>query len=186
MGHELKEKLMEGNPVFGPFMKFTDPAAFEMVGLAGFDFAIIDMEHGPVGFERAQDLIRAARLRGLTPVVRVPENREIYIQRALDIGAGAIQVPQVSTAEAAVRVVKASKFHPAGERGVCRYVRAADYASLEKEKYFKKANLDTLVIIHIEGIEGINNLEEIPGCGGKDEMGSGDRKKKRKSGRYFC
>jgi len=157
----LKEKLQKGQNTIGPFMKFTDPAAVEIAGLAGFDFVIIDMEHGPVSFERAQDLIRAAQLRNITPVIRVPENREIYIQRALDIGAVAIQVPQISTVEDAERVAVASKFHPKGARGVCRFVKAANYSSTPKAEYFVNANEDVLTLIHIEGLEGIKNLPEI-------------------------
>lgn len=157
----LKEKLNKGKTVLGPFMKFTDPAAVEIAGLAGFDFVIIDMEHGPITFERAQDLIRAAESRGITPVIRVPENTEINIQRALDIGAHAIQVPQICNAIDAQRVVRASKFYPEGARGVCRYVRAANYSSIPKTEYFSNANSNNITIIHIEGLEGINNLQEI-------------------------
>jgi 4-hydroxy-2-oxoheptanedioate aldolase len=157
----LKEKLQNGEIVIGPFMKFTDPAAVEIAGLAGFDFVIIDMEHGPVSYERAQDLIRAAELRNVTPVIRVPENKEIYIQRALDIGAHAVQVPQISNAKDAENVARASKFHPEGARGACRYVRAARYSSTPKAEYFSHANNDVITIIHIEGLEGIKNLEKI-------------------------
>jgi 4-hydroxy-2-oxoheptanedioate aldolase len=157
----MKEKLQKGEVVLGPFMKFSDPAAVEVAGLAGFDFVIIDMEHGPISYESAQNLVRAAQLRNITPVIRVPENKEIYIQRALDIGAGAVQVPQVSTVEAARLVAGASKFFPQGARGMCRYVKAANYSATEKSEYFRKANEDVLTIIHIEGLEGVRNLHEI-------------------------
>ena len=157
----LKDKLQKGEVALGPFMKFTDPAAVEIAGLAGFDFVIIDMEHGPITFERAQDLIRAAELRNITPVIRVPENKEIYIQRALDIGAQAVQVPQISNAGDAERVARASKFYPDGERGACRYVKAARYSETPKAEYFSQANTDIITIIHIEGLEGISNLEKI-------------------------
>jgi 4-hydroxy-2-oxoheptanedioate aldolase len=142
-------------------MKFTDPAAVEVAGLAGFDFVIIDMEHGPITFERAQDLVRAAEARGITPVVRVPENKEIYIQRALDIGAKAVQVPQISNVQDAENVARASKFYPEGARGACGYVKAANYSATPKAEYFAQVSKDTMTIIHIEGLEGISNLEKI-------------------------
>ena len=157
----LKEKLQNGEVVFGPFMKFSDPAAVEVAGFAGFDFVIIDMEHGPITFERAQDLVRAAEARGITPVIRVPENKEIYIQRALDIGAKAVQVPQISNVQDAVNVARASKFFPEGARGACRYVKAANYSSTPKAEYFTQVNKDTMTIIHIEGLEGVSNLDKI-------------------------
>jgi 4-hydroxy-2-oxoheptanedioate aldolase len=157
----LKQKLEKGEMALGPFMKFSDPAAVEIAGLAGFDFVIIDMEHGPITYERAQDLIRAAELRNITPVIRVPENREIYIQRALDIGAKAVQVPQISTVTDAENVAKAARFFPDGARGACRYVKAAQYSNTPKAEYFSQANNEVLTIIHIEGLEGISNLAEI-------------------------
>ena len=82
----LKEKLSRGETVFGPFMNCSYGAFIEIVGLAGFDFAIIDMEHGPLSVETAEDLCRAAQGVGLDPIVRVRKNDAPQIQRALDIG----------------------------------------------------------------------------------------------------
>jgi len=109
----------------------------------------------------AENMIRAAHLANMSAVVRVGENNPNMISRALDIGADAVEIPQISTKEDALNAVKASKFSPLGERGVCRYVRAAKYSSMDKSEYFKYANENTLVIIHIEGMEGIENLDKI-------------------------
>ena len=77
-----------GKKVFsiGSFSKCSDPSIIECIGLAGFDFVIIDLEHGPNTIATAQNLIRAASLLGITPVVRVNENNESIISKALDIG----------------------------------------------------------------------------------------------------
>lgn len=159
--NNLKRTLNEGKVVFGPFMKFTDPAAVEIMGFAGFDFVIIDTEHGPISIETAQNLIRAAEAVNITPIIRVGSNDEILILRALDIGAQGIEIPQINSRSDAVRAVKSVKYSPLGERGVCRYVRAANYSSMDKFKYFESANTETMIIAHIEGIQGINNLDEI-------------------------
>ncbi len=159
--NHLKEALQNGKNVFGPFMKFTDPAAVEIMGFAGFDFVIIDAEHGPISMENAQNMIRAAESVNITPIIRVGSNEEVLILRALDIGAQGIEIPQISSKPDAVRAVKSVKFSPQGERGVCRYVRAANYSSMDKFKYFESANKETMIIAHIEGVEGINNLDEI-------------------------
>jgi len=159
--NNLKEVLKEGKVVFGPFMKFTDPAAVEIMGFAGFDFVIIDEEHGPISIENAQNMIRAAESVNITPVIRVSNNDEALILRALDIGAQGIEIPQINSRYDAERAVKSVKYSPQGERGVCRYVRAANYSSMDKFKYFKYANKETMIIAHIEGVEGINNLDEI-------------------------
>ena len=166
--NNLKEVLKEGKNVFGPFMKLTDPAVVEIMGFAGFDFVIIDAEHGPISMQNAQNMIRAAESVNITPIIRVGSNDEALILRALDIGAQGIEIPQINSKPDAVRVVKSVKYSPQGERGVCRYVRAANYSSMDKFKYFKSANKETMIIAHIEGVEGINNLDEILSVSGID------------------
>ncbi|PKP61646.1 aldolase [Candidatus Atribacteria bacterium HGW-Atribacteria-1] len=159
--NHLKKALHEGKIIFGPFLKITDPAVVEIMGFAGFDFVIIDEEHGPISMESAQNMIRAAESVNITPVIRVGNNDEALILQALDIGALGIEIPQINSRYDAERAVKSVKYSPQGERGVCRYVRAANYSSMDKFKYFKYANEETIIIAHIEGVEGINNLNEI-------------------------
>ncbi|MCJ7814027.1 MAG: aldolase/citrate lyase family protein [Candidatus Atribacteria bacterium] len=159
--NNLKKALHDSKIVFGPFLKITDPAVVEIMGFAGFDFVIIDEEHGPISMESAQNMIRAAESVNITPIIRVGDNNEALILRALDIGAQGIEIPQVNSRSDAVRAVKSVKYSPQGERGVCRYVRAANYSSIDKFKYFKSANDETMIIVHIEGVKGINNLDEI-------------------------
>jgi 4-hydroxy-2-oxoheptanedioate aldolase len=161
MGNLLKKKLENKSNIIGPFMKLPSPAVVEIAALAGFDFVIIDCEHGPLNMLEAENMIRAAHLSNMSAVIRVGENNPNMISRALDIGADAVQIPQISTKEDAINAVKSSKFSPLGERGVCKYVRAAGYSSMDKSEYFKYANENTLVIIHIEGLEGIENLDQI-------------------------
>ncbi len=159
--NHLRKALHEGKIIFGPFLKITDPAVVEIMGFAGFDFVIIDEEHGPISMESAQNMIRAAESVNITPVIRVGNNDEALILQALDIGALGIEIPQINSRYDAERAVKSVKYSPQGERGVCRYVRAANYSSMDKFKYFKYANEETIIIAHIEGVEGINNLNEI-------------------------
>jgi len=161
MSNSIQDKLREGKCVVGPFLKLPSPAIVEIMGLAGFDYVIIDCEHGPLDILKAEDMVRAAKLTGMSAVIRVSDNDPVMISRALDIGADAVQVPQISNKDDALRVVKAAKFSPNGERGVCRFVRAAQYTSMDKFSYFKSANEETMVIIHIEGEEGVRNIEEI-------------------------
>ncbi len=157
----LKKALEEGKTVFGPFCKMLDPTVVELAALAGFDFVIIDMEHGPYSIETVQQMVRAAEARGITAVVRVTENSETSILRVLDIGAKCIQVPQISTGEDAGKVVKSALFYPKGERGMCRYVRAGDYTAIDKAEHFGRSNESVLTIIHIEGVAGLKNLPTI-------------------------
>lgn len=164
---KFKERLQAGKAVFGPFMKTCDPGFVEAAGYAGMDFAILDMEHGPISIQSMQNNIRAAQVSGILPVVRVPAITEEAIGKALDIGAAAVEIPQITTAEQAKEAVKLAKFSPLGERGVCRFVRAAHYSALDKAKYFEGAN-QTIVIAQIEGQEAIDNLDDILAVEGVD------------------
>ncbi len=156
----FKQKLKEGKPVFGPFMKSTDPAFIEIAAYSGFDFVILDMEHGPAGFPELQNLIRAALLSNVIPIVRTPGLAEESISKPLDLGALGVQVPQVTSGEMAEACIEAARFFPQGNRGVCRFVRAADYSSLPREEYFRKAN-ESLVIIQLEGKEAMMDIDNI-------------------------
>ena len=166
-GH-LREKLEKGNPVIGSFVKITDPAVVEVMGWAGLDFAIIDMEHGPITVETAQNSIRAAELTGISPIIRVSRNDPVEILRCLDIGAEGVEVPQICNAEDARTMASAARFFPMGDRGVCRYVRAAAYSSMDRHEYFKMANQRTITIAHLEGVEAVENLDEIMAVDGVD------------------
>jgi 4-hydroxy-2-oxoheptanedioate aldolase len=167
MLNTFKKKIRDGKFVFGPFMKTLDPAFIEIAGYAGFDFVILDMEHGPASFENIQDLVRAAIITGTVPIVRTSDSSETSISKALDIGAYGVQVPQIQSADEARSCVKAAKFFPLGQRGVCRFVRAAGYSSVPREEYFSAAN-NTLVILQLEGKKAIDNLNEIMDVSGID------------------
>jgi len=165
---KLIENLKNNTFSVGPFSKSSDPSIIECMGLAGFDFLVIDLEHSPNTIESAQNLVRAALLHKMTPIIRVGENNESLISKVLDIGAQGVQVPQIGNKKDAIKVVEAAKFSPLGMRGVCRYVRAAGYSSIDKNIYFEESNQNTLVILQIEGKEGIENLDGILDVDGID------------------
>ena len=156
----LNERLSREDPVYGVFAKTNGPFIIEILGKAGFDFVILDSEHGPNSPRDMYPLILASRASGLFPVVRVSTLSETDITRALDLGVAGVQVPQLSTAEQAQKAVHWSRFAPLGSRGVCRFVSAADFSLKARAEYFKDANQIT-VIGMVEGAEGIRNLDEI-------------------------
>lgn len=156
--------------VLGTFVKVSDPALVEIAAYAGFDFVILDMEHGPNAVETLQNHVRAAEAKGIVSVIRIPELNESDISKALDIGARYVQVPQITNRAEAERVVRAAKFYPQGERGVCRFVKAANYSSMPKTDYFKNANNDTGTIIHLEGKEALAHFDEIAEVEGIDVL----------------
>lgn len=164
---KLLRMMNNGECVYGPFMKTGDPAFVEVVGYSGFDFVILDLEHGPSNELLLQNLIRGAQIANLCPIVRVSKLDEVLIGKALDVGAEGIQIPQITSSKDAVLAVKASKFSPLGERGVCRFVRAANYSAMDRFQYFSESN-GNLVILQLEGKEAIDNLDEILAVSGID------------------
>ncbi len=161
------EKLTKNETVIGPFSKTSDPAMIESMGYAGFDFIIIDLEHGPNSILNAQHLVRAAEIAGAFPIIRVAENNASQIGSALDIGARGIQVPQIDTAHEARQAIEYAKFAPMGKRGVCRFVRAAQYSHTNRFDYFKQAN-ENLLIMQLEGQKALDNIDEIISVTGLD------------------
>jgi 4-hydroxy-2-oxoheptanedioate aldolase len=166
----FRERLRTGKPLFGPFISLCHPALAEIAGLAGFDFVIIDTEHGEISTDRALDLIRAAQLGGASPVLRVYGNQPELIGKALDMGAEAVQVPQICTREEAVAAIRAAKFTPAGDRGCSRFVRGGKYSCMPREEFFGKSNDTTAVILQVEGTQGMANLDDIMGVPGIDVL----------------
>lgn len=146
--------------MLGIFSKTTDSNFVEAAGYAGLDFIILDQEHGPASLEMLHNHVRAAKMSGMQAFIRVPVNAPHYISAALDTGADGIVVPNISSYEEAMAAVNAARFYPHGMRGVCRFVRAANFGTKEKTSYFKEANSKT-IILQVEGKKGVESLNEI-------------------------
>lgn len=157
-GH-LRQQLESGETVVGTFQSIDSVIVAETAGLAGFDFTILDQEHGPLTAESSLSLCAATENGGASPVVRVRENAPAEIQRALDIGAAGVEIPQIETRDDAEAAVAAARFDPTGERGLSPYVRAGGYDG--SDDYTTEQNESTLVIVHVEGERGLDNLDEI-------------------------
>lgn len=142
----------------------------ELCGLLGFDFALIDAEHGPVGRRECVNLVRAAQVVGITPLVRVLRNDPAEILQALDTGAAGVMVPGVETAEEARAAVRASRFAPDGERGLAA-TRAATWGIAEPlSAYAQRANAEVAVIALVESATGMKNLPQIGAVPGLDAV----------------
>lgn len=160
-------EAMSQRVVVGTFSKSLDPAFIEIMGHTGFDFVVLDLEHGPNTVLSLQNLIRAAAVTDLFPIVRIKAQTPSLISEVLDVGAGGIQAPSISCKGDAEGVVQAARFAPLGMRGVCRFVRAADYSSLDRYEYFAHANT-TLIVLQLEGVEAVRNIREILSVSGVD------------------
>lgn len=163
-----KEKLKRGETVYGCFVRYPNATLIEVLGYCGWDFIVFDGEHGTIEPADCEQMVRAAELQGVTPIIRVPVNQPHVILRFLDTGAQGLHVPMVRSAADAEAVVRSVKYQPRGARGLAA-IRAADYAQrIPFGEYVAQANAETLVAVHIETEDGVDRLPEIIKVDGVD------------------
>ena len=158
MRHNLaKEKLAAGRPISVVAPGYTSAGLVELLGRMGFDAIFIDCEHGPAGWDEVENMVRAAELTDVTPIVRVQSNDPSTITRALDRGAGGVQVPHINTRAQAEAAVRAAKFAPLGHRGYA----GGRSAFGVKGNFTSHANDETMVVAMLEEVEALTNLDDI-------------------------
>jgi 2-keto-3-deoxy-L-rhamnonate aldolase RhmA len=156
----FKKRLEQNEPLVGTFVKIFSAETIEILGFAGFDFIVIDMEHTTLAFHQVEQMVRTADLHGLSSIVRIPDASRSSILRALDLGAAGIQVPQLYNADEIREIVDKSKYPPQGSRGATYAHRAARFGFTPAD-YLEKANEQSTVVIHIETESAYKNIEEL-------------------------
>jgi 4-hydroxy-2-oxoheptanedioate aldolase len=175
--HRFRQRLASGHPVFGVIINFDSPWFIDAAGLIGFDFVLLDAEHGPLSPARAEGMIRAAEVAGMSSLVRVPANVPHEILRYLDIGAVGIQVPHLESAEETQAAANAIRYPPQGNRGLAAITRAANYGiSVSPKEYMEIANREVVFLPMIETPRAVNNVDAIASTTGVDALiiGPGD------------
>jgi 2-keto-3-deoxy-L-rhamnonate aldolase RhmA len=167
--------LERGDVALGMQMYTHDPDLVEVVGYAGFDYVMLDMEHNRTNPETMVLLIRAAEVSGLTPLARVGANDRFLIRSAVESGAQGIVVPHIKTADEARAAMEASHYPPEGSCGICPAIRASGYSQGNWEEYMAASNRQIMFIPLLEDVEAIDNAEEIIGVlkPGRDAVGVG-------------
>ena len=135
-----------------------------LVGLAaqvGFEVIWIEMEHGPIGFERIESLCLAAEAGGVLPLVRLPDGERHHVLRALEVGARIILVPMVDNAVQAGRIVENGKYPPLGVRGFNTRTRGIGFGLVAPAQTMAAANARTHLFAQIETLQAVENLDEI-------------------------
>jgi len=164
----LKEKLDNNNLTIGTWNIINSPMVVDVIASSEIDFIVIDAEHGSISYETAQSMISICESYNVTPIMRVGEINESLILRALDIGTHGVQLPNITTAKDAKQFVQFAKYPPMGIRGFSPYTKAGLYDVANGKSMPKIANENTLLIANVEGIDGMNNLEEISKVDGID------------------
>ncbi len=160
----VKEKLVAGNKVLGTFFELGGASAVECLARGGFDYIIIDTEHGPFSVETTMEYIRAAENNGLTPLVRIGEITRPSVLRILDIGAKGLIIPNIHTPEEVRQLVRYAKFAPLGQRGYCptrTTCWGADACIADAKSYMGLCNDQTLLFPQCETVGAYENIEEI-------------------------
>ena len=170
----LPDMLRSGRRLRGIFNGIPSPAIVEMCAYAGFDFLLIDNEHGSAGIETTEHMLRAARASNLPALVRCLEHD---IARTLDIGAGGLQIPMVSTADHAQSLVERIKYPlPAGaagiggRRGSAFSSRAAGYGAFGGPAHTERSNAGIALVVMIETPQGVENAAAIAAVPGVDAV----------------
>jgi 2-keto-3-deoxy-L-rhamnonate aldolase RhmA len=159
--NKLKVKIAAGERACGFMLPFACAQIVEVMGNVGFDFVILDAEHGPLTPESVEDMCRAADAVGLSALVRVPDSEPSTILRYMDRGPAGIQVPHVNSRLQAEDLVRAVKYFPHGKRGLGTH-RASTYDVLmSRTQYAEFSNSETMIIVQLEELEALNNLDEI-------------------------
>lgn len=162
----VKELLHSGKLTLGSWIQIGHPDIAEIMANMGFDWLVLDNEHGPYSTETTQLLIQAMSSTETVPIVRVPWNDMVEIKRALDIGAYGIVIPWVNSKDEALYAVGACRYPPAGVRGVGP--RRASRYGLDMREYLERANEEILIVVQIETQQAVDRIEEILSVEGID------------------
>jgi 4-hydroxy-2-oxoheptanedioate aldolase len=163
----LKARLGAGESVYGAWVGSGSPDNAEILGHAGFDFLVIDQEHGAGEMADAVAMLRAAEPSGTPCVVRAPWNDPVWLKRVLDAGAQSVMIPSVETAALAEAAVRACRYPPQGTRGYAAGVVRASTFGLESG-YTQKANENLLTVVQIESAAAVERAAEICAVEGVD------------------
>jgi 4-hydroxy-2-oxoheptanedioate aldolase len=164
----MRERLDGPRPLFGTWVKQDAGDVIETLGSAGFDYIVLDGEHGEFDLGALPDLIRAIDVTGAGSLVRTAYSSPKEILRALDAGAQGIMVPNIESADQARVACNAARYAPTGTRGASPTARSARYGLTPFADHRAWSDAEILVVLQVEGPRGITNLDEILDVPGVD------------------
>jgi 4-hydroxy-2-oxoheptanedioate aldolase len=162
----FKHALRAGTPQIGLWSSLSSAYTVEIIAGAGFDWILLDMEHSPNDLESLLVQLQAAAPYPTTPIVRVPWNDMVTIKRVLDAGAQSLLIPYVCSVEEAKAAVAATRYPPAGVRGVAGTTRATRFGRVKE--YARRAHEELCVLVQVETKPALDQLEAICAVEGVD------------------
>ncbi|HEY4192151.1 MAG TPA: aldolase/citrate lyase family protein [Mesorhizobium sp.] len=157
----MKKKLRAGESLVGCFVMVPSPSITEMVAYAGFDFLILDTEHGSATPETLENQLRAAEAAGVPALVRTVGMTQGEILRIMDAGATGILVPHVCVPEEAASIAAAAHYPPHGVRGLATTARAGRHGFTTLTEHLNKAYENTVVLVQIEDAKALDHVSAI-------------------------
>lgn len=165
----MKEKIARGESALGVSLMFPSPQLVEMLGYAGFDWVLLDCEHGSLSLADVEVMAMAAAAVGVTPIARPRSNAAADIQAVMDRGVMGVQIPHINSGEDARRAVASVKFGPGAQRGLAAGTRPDQWGLGAKMPDFAAAaNAQSLVCVQIEHAEAVRNIDAILAVDGID------------------
>lgn len=158
--YSLKNDILAGKRLAGIWAQAPCEEVVEVIGYSGYDFAIVDMEHGCIGLETAERMVRASDAVAMPVFVRVLDNQPAMIMKALETGAAGVVVPNVCSVADAEKAVKAAKYAPHGTRGACPFVRSANHNAIPTADMIAQDGA-IIVCLLIEGRQAFDDYDAI-------------------------
>jgi 4-hydroxy-2-oxoheptanedioate aldolase len=165
--NHVKQSLKAGKPQFGTLLNFGDPLVAEMMAAVGFDWLLVDTEHGPIDLAVLATMFATITRYPVAPLVRVHAIAEENFKRVLDAGAWGVLAPNVRTREEAERLVAACTYPPAGIRSLGSGRFALSFKT-DAQTYFARANDELLLIAQVEHVDAVKNIDAILSVPGID------------------
>jgi 4-hydroxy-2-oxoheptanedioate aldolase len=163
----VKQRIRAGKPSFGTLLHVADPLVAELMASVGFEWLLVDMEHGPIDMAALAQMFATITRYPVAPLVRVHALNEENVKRVLDAGAWGVLAPNIRTREEAELLAAACRYPPQGVRSLGAGRFALSFRT-DSATYFKHANDEILVMAQIEHVEGVKNIDAILSVPGID------------------
>ena len=166
---DFRTRVLAREWLAGGWLNLGSPITTELAGNLGFDWLLLDHEHGPGGEDTMLAQLQAASATPAVPIVRIAANEPARYKRALDMGAQGVMTPYVNTAAEAQAMVAAMRYPPRGFRGVAKFQRGASFGG-DFEDYFLHAHERIVALAQIETPEAVANADAIAAVDGIDVL----------------
>ena len=167
--NSMKNRLRAGEQLLGTMITtFPSPDLVKILRNSGFDFCMVDCEHGSFTTREVSDMISAGRGFGMPVLVRIPEIRREHVLHYMEMGAAGLLLPNTESADQARQLVDYAKYAPMGHRGVSLSRPHTDFQKVNGPEYMARANEETMLMCQIESQAGLDHIEEILAVPGID------------------